>query len=35
MKHLIFHHHTSMGNNFICNGIAHQYAKQCDDFYEK
>lgn len=28
---LIFHHHTSLGDNFICNGIAHTYAENlCD-----
>lgn len=28
---LVFHHHTSLGDNFICNGIVHTYAEQlCD-----
>jgi hypothetical protein len=30
IPNLVFHHHTSLGDHFICNGIAHQYAKQCD-----
>ena len=25
---LVFHHHTSLGDNFICNGIVHTYAEQ-------
>jgi hypothetical protein len=25
---LIFHHHTSLGDNFICNGIVHTYAEK-------
>jgi hypothetical protein len=28
---LVFHHHTSLGDHFICNGIVHTYAEQlCD-----
>jgi hypothetical protein len=28
---LVFHHHTSLGDNFICNGIVHTYSEQlCD-----
>ena len=25
---LVFHHHTSLGDHFICNGIVHTYAEQ-------
>lgn len=25
---LVFHYHTSLGDNFICNAIAHIYAEQ-------
>lgn len=25
---LVFHHHTSLGDNFICNAITHIYAEQ-------
>lgn len=30
IDNLVFHHHTSLGDHFICNGIAHNYAKECE-----
>tara|TARA_B100002019_G_scaffold273810_1_gene270212 strand:- start:1170 stop:1952 length:783 start_codon:yes stop_codon:yes gene_type:complete len=31
IENLVFHHHTSLGDHFICNGIVHIYAEQlCD-----
>ena len=33
-KDLVFHHHTSLGDNFICNGIVHYYAENlCDTLH--
>lgn len=33
IPNLVFHHHTSLGDHFICNGIAHQYTKQCETLH--
>ena len=27
---LVFHHHTGLGDHFICNAIVHEYAKQAE-----
>lgn len=27
---LVFHHHTGLGDHFICNAIVHEYAKMTD-----
>ncbi len=33
-KDLVFHHHTSLGDHFICNGIVHYYAENlCDTLH--
>ena len=33
IKDLVFHHHTSLGDHYICNGIAHNYAKDCETLH--
>ena len=33
IPNLVFHHHTSLGDHYICNGIAHNYAKKCETLH--
>ena len=33
IPNLVFHHHTSLGDHYICNGIAHNYAKDCETLH--
>ena len=33
IKDLVFHHHTSLGDHYICNGIAHNYEKDCETLH--